>query len=78
MVEGHTSPKTEVAAARLAIEWQYLFAAELRQAAKEAARGSHVITVDHYHKAFPVAVSSIVDAITGQLSETADEHRKIA
>ena len=78
MVDDHSNPRTELAAAHLAIEWKHLFATELKSAAEQIAEGSAVITADHYCQALPVAVSAIARAVKMQTDESANARRKIA
>ena len=65
-------------AARLAVEWKHLFAAELKPAAEQVAKGSAVITADHYREALPIALTNVMDALKLQKSVSTNAPRKIA
>ena len=59
-----TSPKIELRAARMAIEWEYRFAMELKQTAAEMANGLAVITQEHYQAALPLVLSRFAQIST--------------
>jgi hypothetical protein len=77
-VDGHSSPRIELEAARLAIQWESLFATELKLAAQELANGSDLVTVDHYRQALPDAVSRVLHAAKTKLVESRNAPRRVA
>ena len=70
IVNNQTNPPIELKAARMACEWEYLFAAELNRAAVEFAQGAGVITAAHYQGALPQVVTRILDIINVQSTES--------
>lgn len=57
-------------AAMLAIDWKTKFAQELRDAARQAARGADTVTVSHYHQALPGAIEALVQHIELETAPT--------
>lgn len=78
MVDDYARAEIELQAARLAVEWQHLFAAQLMSAAEQVAHGSAMITVDHYREALPAALASVLDSVKKQMCVSTNAHRKIA
>ncbi len=78
MVDGQSSPRIEVEAARLAVEWKNLFANELKLAAQQLAKGSDLVTADHYRQAMPEAVSRVLNAAKTTLVESRNVQRRVA
>jgi hypothetical protein len=78
MADDQSAPRIELEAARLADEWEDIFAAELKSAAERIAIGSAVITADHYCQAAPAAVARVLQAVQSQTVESANVHRRIA
>ena len=78
MGDGQPNPRIEVQAARMAVEWKNLFAAELKSAAQQLAKGSDLVTVEHYRQAIPKAVSRVSQAAQTESLESADVQRRIA
>lgn len=59
-MDRRSNARIEVNAARLAVEWKNLFAAELKRAAQDMAQGAEVVTVEHFRLAVPLAVSKVL------------------
>ncbi len=78
MADGQPNPRIEVKAARMAVEWENIFAAELKSAAQQLAKGSDLVTVDHYRQAIPDAVSRVLHAAQTESAESADVQRRVA
>ena len=68
----------DVEAARLAVEWKELFAAELRLAARRLATGAELVTADHYRRALASATVSVLHTVNTHCMESADVERRIA
>ncbi len=62
MADSKSGPRIELEAARLAVEWKNLFAAELKSAAQQLASGSDLVTANHYRQALPNALSRVLHA----------------
>jgi hypothetical protein len=77
-VDGQWSPKAEVEAARLVIEWKNLFARQLHSAARQLARGTELVTAEHYRQALPGATSKMLEAVKTHSTEGANVQRLIA
>lgn len=73
-----SSPKIELQAIRMAIEWKNAFAMELQSAAQEAAEDCDVITVEHYRQALPIAASRVLGVIGIDAVETGITGRRFA
>jgi hypothetical protein len=78
MADGQLSPRIEVEAARMAVRWKSLFATELRLAAQQLAKGSDLVTVDHYRQAVPHAVSRVLHTASTESVESANVPRRVA
>jgi hypothetical protein len=78
MVDGQSSPRIELEAARLAIEWKNLFAIELKLAAQQLAKGSDLVTANHYRQALPDAVSKVLHAAKTKMVESQNDQRRVA
>ena len=78
MADGQPNPRIEVEAARLAVEWKTLFATELKSAAQQLAKGSDLVTADHYRQAIPEAVSRVLHAVKTESVESANVQRRVA
>jgi hypothetical protein len=78
MVDGQSNPRIELEAVRLAVEWKNLFAHELRLAAQQLAKGSDLVTANHYRQAMPEAVSRVLDAATTRSVESHNAQRRVA
>jgi hypothetical protein len=78
MMDGQSSPRIELAAARLAIEWEHLFATELKLAAQQLAKDCDLVTADHYRQAVPDAVSKVLHAAKTTLIESRNAQRRVA
>ncbi len=78
MADDQSSPRIELEAAHLVVEWKHLFAMELKSTAERIANGAAVITVDHYCQAVPAAVSAVLQAVKTKTDESANAHRRIA
>lgn len=78
MVDSQSSPRIEVEAARLAVEWKNLFASELKLAARQLAKGSDLVTANHYRQAMPDAVSKVLHAAKTTLVESRNVPRRVA
>ena len=78
MADGQPSPRIEVEAARMAVQWKSLFATELRLVAQQLAEGSDLVTVDHYRQALPDAISRVLHAAKTESIESADIQRRVA
>jgi hypothetical protein len=68
----------DLEAARLAVEWKELFAAELRLAAQRLATGTGLVTADHYRCALASATSNVLQTINTSSGESVDVRRRIA
>ena len=68
----------ELEAARLAVEWKHLFAAELRLAAQRLAIGAKVVTAEQYRSALATAIERVLEKASRPRVEPADVHRRIA
>ena len=77
-MEQRSSPRIDVGAARLAVEWKNLFAHELKLAAQRLAAGSDLVTANHYRRAMPEAVSRVLDAATTSPVESHNAQRRVA
>ena len=78
MIDGQSNPKIEVEAARMAIEWKNLFATELQLAAQQLAKGSELVTAEHYWQALPTATSRVLHVVKTHSTESANVQRRIA
>ena len=78
MADGQPNPRIEVTAARMAVEWKNLLGAELKLAAQQLAKGSDLVTVDHYRQAIPDAVSRVLHAAQTESVESANVQRRVA
>jgi len=78
MADGQPSPRIEVEAERVAVEWENLFATELKSAAQQLAAGSDLVTADHYRRAIPDAVSRVLHAANTESVESANVQRRVA
>ena len=77
MADGQPNPRIGVEAARMAVQWKNLFAAELQLAAQGLARGSDLVTADHYRRAIPDAVSRLLHAAKTE-GGSANVQRRVA
>ncbi len=78
MTDSQSEPRIEVGAARMAVEWKNLFAAELKSVAQHLAMGSDVVTKEHYLQAMPIAVSKVLQAVQEEAIGSANAKRRIA
>jgi hypothetical protein len=78
MADGRSSQRIEVEAARLAVEWEKLFATELKLTAQQLAMGSDLVTANHYRQALPDAVSKVLHAAETTLVESRNVPRRVA
>ena len=78
MVDGRSNLKIEVDAARIAIEWKNLFATELRLAARQLAKDSDLVTMEHYRQALPTATSRLLQIARTEATGSAHVQRRIA
>jgi hypothetical protein len=68
----------DLEAARLAVQWKELFAAELRLAAQRLAAGTELVTADHYRRALASATVNILQTVNTCSGESVDVRRRIA
>lgn len=59
-MDSRSNARIEVEAARMAVELKHLFAAELQRAAQEMAQDAELVTVEHFRRAVPLAVSRVL------------------
>lgn len=78
MADGQPNLMIEVEAARMAVEWKNLFATELKLAAQQLAKGSDLVTANHYRQAIPDAVSRVLHAAKTESGEFANVQRRVA
>ena len=78
MADRQSKPRVELEAARLAIEWEDIFATELKSAAERLAKGCDLITANHYRQALPDAVSRVLHATDTKLVESRNAQRRVA
>lgn len=79
MPDGMSRLEVDVEAARLAIEWKYLFATELQRVARHLAQESGSVTVEHYRQALEPAVARLLEAVHKRATESSHaERRQIA
>ncbi len=78
IVEGRSSPRIDVEAVRLAVEWKNLFAHELKLAAQRLAAGCDLVTANHYRQAMPEAVSRVMHAAAATSVESHNAQRRVA
>ena len=78
MADDQPSPRIAVEAERLAVEWEDLFATELKSAAQQLADGSDLVTADHYRRAIPDAVSRVLHAAKIESAESTNAQRRVA
>ena len=71
-------PKIEVHAAQMAIDWEYRFAMELKQAAVEMANGLAVITQEHYRAALPLVLNRFTKVINPPTCESSNGQSRAA
>ena len=64
--------RIEIGAARMAIEWECLFAMEICQAAANMAGDAEIITQTHYRAALPHVLARLADVIDSQSHEHRD------
>ncbi len=77
-MEGQSSLRIQVEAARLAVEWKDLFATELKVAAQRLANGADLVTANHYRQAVPDAVSKVLHVAKIPLGESCNVQRRVA
>jgi hypothetical protein len=70
--------RTELTAAKAAIDWTSLFAELLHRAARAAAKDGSLVTIEHYKQALPIAASGIVAAIESGDVEMTDAESQAA
>lgn len=68
----------ELEAARLAIEWKQLFAAELHAAAQRLAIGAESVTAVQYRRALATATERLLEKVNAPQIGPADARRRIA
>ncbi len=78
MADGQSNQRIEVEAVRMAVQWKSLFATELQLAAQQLAKGSDLVTVDHYRQAIPEAVSKVLQLAKTESVESAHVQRRVA
>ena len=78
MIEAQGNRAIELEAARLAIEWKNIFAAELQIAAQRLAKDSELVTTEHLLQALPIAAAKVLWVVESQHGEPANGQRQIA
>ena len=78
MAREESGLRTELVAAKAAINWTNRFAELLHGAARQAAKDSELVTIEHYKQALPIAASRMMAAIEPDDVESADAESQAA
>jgi hypothetical protein len=78
MSDDQPNPRIAVEAVRMAVEWENIFATELKSAAQQLAKGSDLVTADHYRQAVPLAIARVLHATKTESVESANVQRRVA